>query len=224
MANGRHCGMGVCAKCGKEFEKTSNGAKYCSRECADAANLESRREKRRKKSAILLAPRKCKQCGKTFKPHKVKQKFCCGHCAVKAKRAEEMAARTVEKTCLQCGAKFTTSRGDRMFCSSACCKKHAAGEKYKLEHDGRLPGRPGRPKKDKGASDGNGKNGSSRKSGMPSTPITEEQRRQVLIDLGAPSSERWKRSSKWTPQMHAYARKVWMEKSDWCSSFNTNAM
>ncbi|MFW6026798.1 MAG: hypothetical protein ACOCRX_10695 [Candidatus Woesearchaeota archaeon] len=60
--------------------------------------------------------KKCKYCGKTFKPNSSSQKFCSKECKTENKK--------VELVCKFCGEKFKTINKNQIFCSNSCSTKN----------------------------------------------------------------------------------------------------
>ena len=73
-----------CLRCGKDFEpapKVARRQKYCSRKCSVAAwNDRQRLQRTLAKSVKLLKAGICHECGKSFTPSYVGEKFCSDEC------------------------------------------------------------------------------------------------------------------------------------------------
>jgi len=83
-----------CAKCGKEFEKKYT-SKYCSYDC----KAEHYREKRILKysKTDMKSDRKCRNCGKIYKPKSAFQKFCSFDCQKNKKKSKISRRWSIEK-------------------------------------------------------------------------------------------------------------------------------
>jgi hypothetical protein len=64
-----------CLKCQKVYSARRAFQRYCSRDCAEEANLKKRGEYR-------YGPQRCAHCGKEFLPHSPRMMLCCpaDHC------------------------------------------------------------------------------------------------------------------------------------------------
>jgi 5-methylcytosine-specific restriction endonuclease McrA len=108
--------ISTCQQCGKSFEAhpidIKNGARFCSRECANSAQT-------------LSIETRCLKCGKVFhlKPYQVKSgvKYCSRECYCTAKP-------WIEVPCSMCGNLFSVSKSryekyGAKYCSNECRHK-----------------------------------------------------------------------------------------------------
>jgi len=114
--------FGLCAMCGKRFQKKLTGRygksrKYCSAECAREKLLQTRlidqasHEDHRKQVGA------CEHCGKEYRIRRQKdgmRKYCTAKC-------KNDAAKVVDKICERCGKSFKGfKRKSNRFCSTEC--------------------------------------------------------------------------------------------------------
>lgn len=114
-----HRQMFKCKTCGKEIIKTNwevRVRKFCSLKCAYGRRIVD----------LRANIKKCKYCGKEFKPHKkdsIKQphNYCSHICRVKAEYNHKREIRF----CKSCGILFKCLKIDKLiFCSRACYRKN----------------------------------------------------------------------------------------------------
>lgn len=127
--------------CDKEFNRTSNGQKYCSKKCLKMAT-------RLKKGKIVIeyekecASRTCENKFKTFNKNRI---YCCIQCAKREvrKKQEDKGIKysppQITKVCefRACNEKFTTTNKKKIF----CCNEHAKAEAHYRRADAKNPNR-----------------------------------------------------------------------------------
>jgi 5-methylcytosine-specific restriction endonuclease McrA len=122
--------MGTCEHCGKPFErkqyrKTRDALRFCSRECAFEA------KRRAVGPACVIHFTHCIECGILFTSQTTRL-FCSEDCRKRRASAKMFAFNAnkkllIERNCKECGRKFIAEYGEkrRTFCSDWCMRKHS---------------------------------------------------------------------------------------------------
>lgn len=102
----------ICAVCGKEFEGKSTQAKYCSKECRNAAMVEHNRKRH---AAMRETPEGREKLREQRKKNRKP--------AQKRKKQEKTHQEQMTKVCAICGNEFETSSHSAKYCSDKCRRK-----------------------------------------------------------------------------------------------------
>lgn len=102
----------ICAVCGKEFEGKSTQAKYCSKECRNAAMVEHNRKRH---AAMRETPEGREKLREQRKKNRKP--------AQKRKKQEKTHQEQMTKVCALCGNEFETSSHSAKYCSDKCRRK-----------------------------------------------------------------------------------------------------
>lgn len=71
----------ICVLCGKPYKGVQR-SRYCSRDCAEQAQAECRKDYKARKKAerAIVYERVCKQCGKEFTTNRIRVAYCSAKC------------------------------------------------------------------------------------------------------------------------------------------------
>lgn len=125
-----------CRHCGREFVKIRVNQEFCTRNCAnlewqrnnpEKANASTRRH-RAKVRADNTVEKTCQKCGKTFKTHSMRIRFCSLECRLayfkreymRRRRASERENATKKLVCATCGKTFLSHKTNVLYCSPEC--------------------------------------------------------------------------------------------------------
>ena len=118
----------VCKYCGKEFDRSDGGYKYCSNYCRSRVHMN--RMKGRADNTKPIQPKDkdakaCKQCGVLFVPRVESRKFCSRSCAFEwqgrnKKPSSQMYRAVYFVNCENCELLFTTNISNKKYCSNRC--------------------------------------------------------------------------------------------------------
>lgn len=110
-----------CPMCGK---LVTNGYRYCSKECQEAAH---------KPNALKNTPVTCEYCGKEFIKRTAIQRFCCKQCTNYAMGYRKPPEAKSMVKCPWCGVMFTpNTRLHQIYCSKRC-RTNASKQRKKAE-------------------------------------------------------------------------------------------
>jgi hypothetical protein len=107
--------MGICKRCGKEYEKGHNASKYCD------GCLSMGRDILNGKAFDYTKPQTCNHCDTTFYGNR-KRKYCSDKCCNEAQLVKAKESRINKSVCVICGKEFKGRIGCK-YCSGKCKSK-----------------------------------------------------------------------------------------------------
>jgi hypothetical protein len=117
----------ICPICQKQFIPNTS-QKYCSKKCRNKNQNDYLKKIKQRKRKEKLKELKCPYCGKLFKQHDLRQKYCSIECQKKyarkkhAKKLKLNKPKQYELICKCCGKTFISNNRIRKYCSDTCSK------------------------------------------------------------------------------------------------------
>jgi endogenous inhibitor of DNA gyrase (YacG/DUF329 family) len=126
----------TCEHCGKAFESSYPGTRFCSALCATQFHYRNRAKPAREAEKAAREKRPCPVCGTPVdRTHYARKIYCSDPCQQKAinDRRKRGPKEPIARTCPQCGEAFEDALGTATYCSVPCRQKAYVARKRKGE-------------------------------------------------------------------------------------------